>query len=126
MDHRDIARTIGSGGVFDITTTGRRSGLPRRIEVYVHNFDGDLFIGGRPGFTRDWLANLTARPDFTVHLAGTADVAARAEPITNPVERRRLFYRMLTESWGVEPAKAEATVDRYVVSSPLVRVTLDG
>jgi hypothetical protein len=41
-----IAQALEKGGIADITTTGRRSGQPRRIEIFLHNFDGQLYIGG--------------------------------------------------------------------------------
>jgi hypothetical protein len=118
---------LARGGVAEMTTTGRRSGIPRKIEIYFHNFDGTIYIGGRPGFKRDWLANLTAQPSFTLHLRRgvQADLPVRAELVTDPRQRAGLFYRMLTESWGVEPEKARGVIERYVASSPLVKVTLD-
>ena len=33
----------------DITTVGRRSGIPRRIEVWFHRVDGHWYITGVPG-----------------------------------------------------------------------------
>lgn len=122
-----IERALAQGGIADITTTGRRSGQPRRIEIFIHNFDGHLYIGGRPGFKRDWLANLIAHPQLTLHLKRgvKADLKARAEEVTGPDERAALLFRMLTESWGSDPDKARATLDRWVDSSPLVKVTLE-
>ena len=118
-----VTDALAAGGIADMTTIGRRSGLPRRIEIYFHNFDGDLYIGGRPGFKRDWLANLIAQPEFTLHLKRgvQADVAVLAHEVTDPEERRRLFFRMLTESWGSDPDRARGVLDRYVADSPLVK-----
>ena len=81
-----ITAALEAGGVVDITTTGRKSGAPRRIEIYFHHFDGDYYITGRPGFKRDWLANLAADPDFTLHLKRgvRADLPAAATPIERP------------------------------------------
>jgi deazaflavin-dependent oxidoreductase (nitroreductase family) len=107
----------------DITTVGRKSGQPRRIEVSFHHFDGQYYISGRPGFKRDWMANLLANPAFALHLKRgvTAEVAAVAERITEPSPRRSILYRILTESWGVEPERARADLDRWVEGAPLVR-----
>ncbi|MBV9577101.1 MAG: nitroreductase family deazaflavin-dependent oxidoreductase, partial [Chloroflexi bacterium] len=53
----------------DITTIGRRSGQPRRIEIVFYRVGDDIYLSGIPGpKTRDWLANLAAHPDFTFHL----------------------------------------------------------
>ncbi len=51
----------------DITTTGARSGRPRRIEIWFHNVDGTVYLTGLPG-PRDWYANLMADPRLTFHL----------------------------------------------------------
>ena len=52
-----------------ITTTGRRSGLPRRVEIWWFRVDGRFIITGTPG-RRDWVANLRADPRLTLHVAG--------------------------------------------------------
>jgi hypothetical protein len=45
----------------DITTTGRRSGEPRRIEIVFYRFGDAIYLSGIPApRTRDWLANLAA------------------------------------------------------------------
>ena len=51
----------------DITTTGRRSGQPRRIETWFYNVDGRIYLSGSPG-RRDWYANLQADPRLVFHL----------------------------------------------------------
>ena len=122
-----ITQALEKSGIADITTTGRLSGEPRRIEIFLHNFDGDLYIGGRPGFKRDWLANLIAQPKFTLHLKRgvKADLPARADEVTAPHQREALLFRMLTESWGSDANKARASLGRWVDSAPLVKVTLE-
>ncbi|HEY7705181.1 MAG TPA: nitroreductase/quinone reductase family protein [Acidimicrobiia bacterium] len=121
-----ISAAVSAGGIADITTIGRKTGLPRRKEIFFHNFDGVLYIGGRPGFPRDWIANLRANADFTLHLKRgvAADLPARAEVIGDPVLRRRILYRMMTESWNMPADKAAADVDRWERTSPLVRFEL--
>ncbi len=53
----------------DITTTGRRSGEPRRIETVFYRYDGAIYLSGLPGpHPRAWLLNLEAEPHFTFHL----------------------------------------------------------
>jgi hypothetical protein len=122
-----IAEAIAQGGVVDITTTGRRTDAPRRIEIYFHHLDGDLYITGRPGFPRDWLANLTADPRFVLHLKRgvTADLDAVAEIITDQETRSDVLYRILTESWGNPPEKARADLPVWVAEAPLIRFRLD-
>ena len=57
-----VRRALGRGHLIDITTTGRRSKQPRRIEIVFHNIDGRIFISGRPDprRTRDGLYHAQA------------------------------------------------------------------
>lgn len=122
----ETTKALEAGGLCDITTIGARSGRPRRIEIVFHHFDGKYFITGRPGAKRDWLANLTANPSFTLHLRGVldGDLGARAEVITDDEERAEVLYRILTESWGNEPSKANHILPRWVAGAPLVKFDL--
>ena len=72
MDDR-VLDTLDHNQVIDITTTGRRTGQPRRIEIFLHNLDGRLIISGipRPGRTRAWLRNVTADP-HNMHPSGAS------------------------------------------------------
>jgi len=117
---------LARGGVIDITTVGAKTGANRRIEIVFHQFDGQYYITGKPGYKRDWLANLIANPQFTVHLKHgvTADVPAEAHEITDGDQRATLLYRILTESWDNEPAKAEHILPRWVDEAPLVEFTV--
>jgi deazaflavin-dependent oxidoreductase (nitroreductase family) len=109
--------------VADITTTGRKTGLPRRIEIYFHQFDGQLYLTGRPGFKRDWQANIEANPEFTLHLKRgfSADVPVRGEPEPDREERARIMTRALIESWGSDPDRVAASLDHWVDTAPFIR-----
>jgi deazaflavin-dependent oxidoreductase (nitroreductase family) len=105
----------------DITTTGRKTGEPRRIEIVFHNIGGRLYISGMPGFPRSYIANLTADPHFTFHLKGAvqADLAATARIITDKDERREVL-KSVAQNWKRDD------VDVMVEQSPLFEVTIDG
>ena len=81
--------------VIDLTTTGRRTGQLRRIEIFLHNDHGQLFITGMPQAdrTRDWIYNIEADPNVVIHLKQSvvADVPATARVVTDPNERRPLI-----------------------------------
>ena len=83
-------RALRHGQRIDITTTGRRTGLPRRIEIVFHNFDGRLYITGTPSAerTRAWLLNLEADPHFTFHLKGSRQRRPRRRPRGSSPTRR--------------------------------------
>ncbi|MGZ8475558.1 MAG: nitroreductase/quinone reductase family protein [Candidatus Limnocylindria bacterium] len=118
LDER-VQRALSRGHRMDITTTGRSSGQPRRIELVFHNVDGRIMISGRPGFPRSWVANLRANPRMTFHLKGavTADLPARGRVITDRAEREALL-RPIADAWGIDHSV-------MVASAPLVEVTFD-
>lgn len=113
----------------DITTTGRRSGEARRIEIVFYRLDDDIYLSGIPApKTRDWLANLAAQPDFTFHLKHgvIADLAATAAVVVDPVERRRVlavFVEQFNKRNGPDSPWPEAVLDEWVDRSPLAKVT---
>ncbi len=85
--------------VVDITTMGRRSGSPRRIEIWCHLLDGQLYLAASPG-RRSWYANLSANHQVTLHLKDDlkADIPVRARPITGETARRDVFTRLEAQS----------------------------
>lgn len=117
-----IDAALSRGGTIDITTTGRQTGRPRRIEIVFHRIDGRIWISGIPSTRkRAWLANLEANPRFTFHLKGpvaVADLPARARVVDDPAERRTILERV-ARAWR------RTDLDRMVEQSPLVEVTID-
>lgn len=103
--------------VIDITTIGRHSGEPKRIEIWFHRVDGKYYITGLPG-KRGWFANLAAKPGFTFHLkkSAVADLPASATVISDPAERRAIFEPI------VASLNRTTELDYWVAASPLVRV----
>jgi F420H(2)-dependent quinone reductase len=116
-----IRDALERGGRIDITTKGRKTGEPHRIEIVFHNVGGRLYISGMPGFKRSYIANLAADPHFTFHLKDgvSADLAATARIITDEAERRAVLIP-IAQSWKRDD------VDIMVESSPLFEVTIDG
>jgi deazaflavin-dependent oxidoreductase (nitroreductase family) len=124
----DASSTIDDRTI-DITTTGRRSGQPRRIEIVFYRLGHDIYLSGVPGPTRrDWLANLAENPNFTFHLKHdvVADLPATATVIVDPVERQRVLAVFVDEfnrrngPGGLWP---EAVLKEWVADSPLAKVT---
>jgi deazaflavin-dependent oxidoreductase (nitroreductase family) len=113
----------------DITTTGRRSGEPRRIEIVFYRSGDSVYLSGIPApRTRDWLANLAAHPRFTFHLKHgvVADLPAVAEVITDPADRRRVlagFVDEFNDRNGPDSPWGGAVLDEWVEGSPLARVS---
>jgi deazaflavin-dependent oxidoreductase (nitroreductase family) len=117
----DVRRALSHGHLIDITTIGRRTGEPRRIELTFHALDRRVWISGMPSRRpRAWLRNLEANPRFTFHLKGPvrADLPARARVVTDPDERRRVLERI---AWIWKRTDVDAMVD----FSPLIEVEFE-
>jgi len=121
IDTDPIQAALSRGGTIDITTTGRKTGAPRRIEIVFHRIDGRIWISGMPSpRRRSWIANLAADPRLTLHLKGpiaVADLPATARIVDDPAERRTILERV-AQAWR------RTDVDRMVQQSPLIEVVL--
>ena len=118
-DVASIGQALGHDRIVDITTVGRKTGEPRRIEIWFERVDGRYYLTGRPG-VRDWYANLRANPDFTFHLkqSAQADLIAHARPIEGDEKTRVLA--------AIEEAVPHFRGGLDTDRSPLVEVTFDG
>ena len=117
----DIRTLLKIDEVVDITTTGRKSGEARRIEIRLHVLDGRLYLTGRPGMPRSWYANMMANPDVTVHLKQSLvqDVASTASAVKDLEERRRVFALMLER----ESRMSHVDPVVWAETAPLVELT---
>jgi len=117
-----IDRTSGARErTVDITTVGRKSGEPRRIETWFYRVDGTVYLTGLPG-KRGWAANLEADPSFTFHLKNgvQADLPAHATRIVDANERLRLFTAIFEELRQISDSRRD--LDEWVAASPLFAV----
>ena len=117
----DIDNALQGVQTVDITTTGRKSGKPRKLEIVAHNIDGRIYISGIPfPRRRSWLANLDANADMTFHLKGKlrADLPATARVIEDETERRQILPH-IARNWG------RKDLEKMVEQSPLIEVTFD-
>jgi deazaflavin-dependent oxidoreductase (nitroreductase family) len=119
----DIRTALHHSQVIDLTTTGRRTGQQRRIEIFLHDDDGRLFITGMPRAdrTRDWIYNIAADPSVVVHLKQSVvvDIPAIARVITDPNERLPLI-EVAAKRWG------RTDVANMLRHSPLIVLSVDG
>jgi deazaflavin-dependent oxidoreductase (nitroreductase family) len=116
-----VADALKHGHLVDITTTGRKSGKSRRLEIMFHNVGGRLYISGIPSpKRRSWIANLGANPSMTFHLKGkvSADLPAKARVIDDEAERREIIPHV-ARVWK------RNDIDQMVRYSPLIEVTLN-
>ncbi len=113
-NHHELARYR----TIDLTTYGRRSGRPARIEIWWFRVDDRFVITGTPG-KRDWLATIRANPNVIVH-SPIGDHPGSASEIADAAFRRRVFT---DPAIGWYATRAE--LDRLVASAPMIEIHLD-
>lgn len=125
-----VARALGRGGLVDLTTTGRRTGLARTVEIVFHVIDGRIFVSGTPRpERRSWLANLAADPRLTFQLKESAGRGQPGTPIGPPLagrariidagSERRAVLAHVAATWG------RSDLETMVAWSPLIEVVLE-
>ena len=72
-----------AGVVLVLTTTGRKSGLPRQTPLQYEQVGEDIYIASARGPQADWFRNLQADPRVQV-LVGGRQLPAQAEAVTDP------------------------------------------
>ena len=114
------SNALASDLVIDITTRGRSSGEPKRIEIWIHELEGRYYITGSPG-TRSWYANLLKDPSLTIHLKKShlSDLPAVAKTITDVDEKRRILRATTT----LRNSVTDETIEDWLARSPLVEIT---
>ncbi len=113
-NHHELARYR----TIDLTTTGRHSGAPARIEIWWFHVDGRFIITGTPG-KRDWLANITANPAITIH-SPLGDHPGTAVVVDDPEFRRRVFTDPQI-GWY----RTQSELDHLVAEAPMIEVVLE-
>lgn len=114
--------------IIDITTTGARTGLSRRIEIWFHRVDGRFYLTGIP-VPRSWYANLRKNPRFTVHLKRgvTADLPATAVAVDEQTRQLVIPAVVALQNRPEYAARGvpRQDVQRWLAHSPLVEVVFD-
>lgn len=120
--NEEIQQALETDDTIDITTIGRKSGQPQRIEIWFRQVNGRTFITGTPG-PRDWLANMQANPRITFHLKQSiqADLPATVQIITDPAARQEILTAP-NMSWY---HRNSDSVEDFVENAPLVEVIFD-
>jgi deazaflavin-dependent oxidoreductase (nitroreductase family) len=111
-----------------LTTTGRRSGLPRRTPLNYAVRDGAVYLLAGFGPGSDWYRNLVAHPEVTLRLPGRV-VRGTARPVTDPEEAARGALAVCRNSGfalaflGLPPlVSSDRAIRRRVAGLPVVRV----
>jgi len=67
-----ITSDLDSHTMCDVTTVGRISGRPYRIEIWFAHHNGTAYLLSGGGDRSDWVRNLIANPAVTVDVAGVS------------------------------------------------------
>lgn len=113
-----------------LTTTGRKSGLPRVTPLQFEQVDGDIYVASARGPAADWYRNLQADPNVQVQL-GKRAFAALAEPVSDPgriadfltlrLRRRPLMVRLILHLFDHLPLRfTRADLERLAGQKTLV------
>lgn len=87
-----------------LTTTGRKSGRPHRIEIWFAIEDGVLYMLSGGGESADWVRNV--RRDQAVRIqVGTRSIARRARIVRRAAEDRRARELLDAKYMGWTPRK---------------------
>ena len=78
-----LGRLIGRMIVL-LTTTGRKSGLPRVTPLQYEEIDGAIYVASARGTKSDWFRNILANPRVNVRVKSRR-FEGIAEPVTDPV-----------------------------------------
>jgi deazaflavin-dependent oxidoreductase (nitroreductase family) len=66
-----------------LTTSGRKTGLPRLTPLQYEEVNGDIYLGSSRGVKADWFKNIQANPCVSVQVKGRR-FQAMAEPVIDP------------------------------------------
>jgi deazaflavin-dependent oxidoreductase (nitroreductase family) len=66
-----------------LTTTGRKSGLPRVTPLQYEEINGDYYLGAARGLKADWVRNIQSNPNVEL-CVGAKRLHGSAEVITDP------------------------------------------
>jgi len=79
---RDVAREQ----VLYLTTTGRRTGLPREIEIWFIVFRDRFYLFAETGEAAGWVKNIGRKPEVSVRI-GERQITAHARVLDRDTDR---------------------------------------
>ena len=101
----------------DLITVGRRSGEPRRVEIWWFHVDGRFVITGTPG-RRDWLANVRSNPRVVIS-SPIGDFPGTVFEVEDPEFRHRVFTDPQIDWY-----RDQAELEHLISAAPMVEVRL--
>lgn len=112
-----------------LTTTGRKSGLPRVTPLQYEELEGDYLIGSARGAQADWYRNIQANPQVEVQL-GERRWRGMAEPVDDPrrvadflelrKKRHPFFIGLVMRLEGLPWRYSRQDLERFAAQKALV------
>lgn len=102
-----------------LTTTGRRTGLRRRVSVNYAPGNGSVFCVSGWGTRSNWYRNLLANPEVEVWIPGGRWVG-RAEPVSDSADAVEVMRNVLRETGALDHLLAG--IDYRTVSDGVVQM----
>ncbi len=118
MTEPEVRAELAATQTVDLTTYGRKSGSPSRIEIWWFHVEDRFIITGTPG-KRDWFANVLADPRVIVH-TGSGDFAGRATPVEDLQFRRSVFVHP-----DIGWYQTQSDLDALVATAPMIEVEIE-
>jgi deazaflavin-dependent oxidoreductase (nitroreductase family) len=94
-----LANVLAARRELLLTTTGRKSSLPRTTPFNFIMVDGVYVVAAGWGTHSDWYQNLLANPADVVVQVGKRRFAARAQLVEEPETQKELVGQMVRRSW---------------------------
>jgi len=116
-----------------LTTTGRKSGLPRTTPLQYEMIDGAYYLGSARGAQADWFRNLVANPRVEVRVKSQR-WCGRVEAVTAPdriadflefrLRRHPRLVGMILKRDGLpaQPTRADLEVYAQKLTMVIIRV----
>jgi deazaflavin-dependent oxidoreductase (nitroreductase family) len=117
---KEVKQALTTDRLVDISTTGRKTGNPHRIDIIFHFFDERIYLSGMPGRKKDWVVNLLANPEFAFHIKQSfqRDLPALAKTVSDNKMRKKVLA-FITSKWD-----DVQDLEMWVESGTLIEVEL--
>lgn len=114
-----------------LTTTGRKSGLPRVTPLQYEEIDGAYYLGSARGAHADWFRNIHACPRVSIQI-GQRTFQGIAEPVTDPariadflalrLKRRPISIGLVMRLEGLPLRYTRSDLERFAAQKKMVIV----
>jgi deazaflavin-dependent oxidoreductase (nitroreductase family) len=92
-----------------LTTTGRVTGAPHRIEIWFALHDDTVYLMAGDRDRSDWVRNLIATPEVTLEI-GDRKRTTTARVIADGTDEDALARALLLEKYGDRPGSGDLSV----------------